>query len=168
MDAPDDRQAAISRYREGPSLLERAVIGLRSDELDFAPPGGGWTIRQIVHHIVDGDDIWKLCIKMAIGNEQAEFDLGWYGALTQRTWADRWAYNRRSIDVSLSLFKAIREHILQLLESGPDTWSHAVVVRTKDGQVERVPIGYIIQMQADHVLHHVECIQRILKGRGAA
>jgi hypothetical protein len=41
-------------------------------------------------------------------------------------------------------------------------------VRTKDGQVERVPIGYVIQMQADHVLHHVECIRRILKDRGAA
>jgi hypothetical protein len=168
MDAPDDRQAAISRYREGPTLLERTVIGLHSDELDFAPPGGGWTIRQIVHHIVDGDDIWKLCIKMAIGNEQAEFDLGWYWALTQRTWADRWAYNHRPIDVSLSLFRAIREHILQLVESLPDAWSRAVVVRTKDGQVERVPIGYVIQMQADHVLHHVECIRRILKDRGAA
>jgi hypothetical protein len=168
MDAPDDRQAAISRYREGPTLLERTVIGLHSDELDIAPPGGGWTIRQIVHHIVDGDDIWKLCIKMAIGNEQAEFDLGWYWALTQRTWADRWAYNHRPIDVSLSLFRAIREHVLQLVESLPDAWSHAVVVRTKDGQVERVPIGYVIQMQADHVLHHVECIRRILKDRGAA
>ena len=168
MDAPDDRQAAISRYREGPSLLERTVIGLRSDELDFAPPGGGWTIRQIVHHIVDGDDIWKLGIKMAIGNEQAEFDLRWYGALTQRTWADRWAYNRRSIDVSLSLLRAIREHILQLVESLPDAWSYAIVVRTRDGQVERVPIGHVIQMQADHVLRHVECIRRILKDRGAA
>jgi hypothetical protein len=34
--------------------------------------------------------------------------------------------------------------------------------------VERVPIGFVIRMQADHVLHHVECIQRILKDRGSA
>lgn len=42
--APEDRDDIISRY------------------LDAMPSGGGWTIRQIVHHIVDGDDIWKLCI----------------------------------------------------------------------------------------------------------
>ncbi len=167
MDAPGDRQTAISRYREGPGLLERTVIGLRTDELDLAPPGGGWTIRQIVHHIADGDDIWKLCIKMAIGNEQGVFDLGWYSALTQRTWADRWAYNCRSIDASLSLFRATREHILQLVERLPEVWTHDVVVRTKDGQVERVPIGYVIQMQADHLHHHVECIRRIVQERGA-
>jgi hypothetical protein len=168
VEAPDDREAALSRYREGPTLLERTLVGVHSSNLDFVPLGGGWTIRQIVHHIVDGDDIWKLCIKMAIGNEQAEFDLSWYQALTQRTWADRWAYGHRSIDVSLSLFKATREHILQLLESMPDAWNHAVVVRSRDGQMERVPVGYVVQMQADHVFHHVECIRRILSDRACA
>jgi hypothetical protein len=168
VDAPNDRDGVLSRYRDGPSLLERTVAGAGSGDLDFVPPGGGWTIRQIVHHIVDGDDIWKLCIKMAIGNEHAEFELGWYGELTQRTWADRWAYGHRSIDVSLFLFKAIREHVLQLLETVPDAWDHAVMVRTRDGQKERVPVGYIIQMQADHLFHHVECIQRIISDRGGA
>lgn len=78
MDAPEDQASAMSRYREGPSLLEAAVTGLKDDVLDSVPSGGGWTIRQIVHHIADGDDIWKLGIKMAVGNDQAEFALGWY------------------------------------------------------------------------------------------
>ena len=73
MNAPEDRDGTISRYREGPALLERAVSGLRDADLDRKPSGGGWSIREIVHHIADGDDIWKMCIKMAIGNEQAEF-----------------------------------------------------------------------------------------------
>jgi len=101
-------------------LLEQTVSGLRDSELDFKPPRGGWCIRQIVHHIVDGDDIWKFGVKMAIGNEQAEFSLGWYSSQTQDTWADRWAYNQRSIGASLSLLKAIREHVLQLLTSVPE------------------------------------------------
>ncbi|MGA9117780.1 MAG: DinB family protein, partial [Bacteroidota bacterium] len=117
MNAPEDREAAISRFREGPLLLEHAVAGLRDAELDATPPGGGWSVRQIVHHIADGDDIWKLCIKMAIGNEQAEFALGWYWSLPQEIWADRWAYCRRPVGPSLSLLKVNREHVLQLLES---------------------------------------------------
>ena len=118
MNAPEDRNAAISRYREGPILLEQAVTGLPDADLDARPSGGGWSIRQIVHHLADGDDIWKICIKMAIGNEQAEFTLGWYWLLPQQTWAESWAYSRRSIDISLSLLKASREAMLTLSTSG--------------------------------------------------
>ena len=168
MNAPLDREYALSRYREGPIILEHAVMGLRDADLDDKPSGGGWSVRQIVHHIADGDDIWKLCIKMAIGNQQAEFSLGWYWSQTQDTWADRWAYSQRSIGTSLSLLKATREHVLQLLASVPEAWNRAVVVRTPKGEIEQVPVGFVIQMQADHVIHHVERIRAILRERGGA
>ncbi len=168
MDAPEDRAEALARYREGPALLEAAVTNLTDAELDAAPAGGGWTIRQIVHHVADGDDIWKLGIKMALGNEQAEFSLAWYRGLSQQAWGDRWAYGRRSLDASLALLRAARAHILQLLESVPDVWDNAVVVRKPDGDLERVPIGFIVQMQADHVLHHLERIRGILRERDGA
>ena len=105
---------------------------------------------------------------MAIGNEQAEFSLGWYSSQTQDTWADRWAYNQRSIGTSLSLLKAIREHVLQLLASVPEAWNRSVVVRTPKGEIEQVPVGFVIQMQGDHVFHHVERIRAILRERGGA
>ena len=168
MNAPKDRQGAISRYREGPALLEEAVSGLQDADLDRRPSGGGWSIRQIVHRIVDGDDIWKGCIKMAIGNEQAEFDLTWYWSLAQETWAERWAYNQRSIETSLSLLKAIREHVLQILECVPEAWDRSVTVLTKQGEIERVPVGFVIEMQSDHVVHHVERIRAILRESAGA
>jgi len=168
MNVPEDRDHALSQFREGPILLEHTVMGLRDSELDFKPSGGGWSVRQIVHHIVDGDDIWKLCIKMAIGNEQAEFALQWYWSQPQDTWADRWAYSQRSIGTSLSFLKATRDHVLQLLASVPEAWNRAVVVRTPQGEIEQVPVGFVIQMQADHVFHHVERIRAILQEGGGA
>ena len=168
MIAPEDELGVIARYREGPALLENTVKNLTDAELDATPSGGGWTIRQIVHHIVDGDDIWKSCIKMALGNEQAEFALGWYWAMSQQTWGDRWAYSRRSIGASLSLLKAIRTHIIQLIESVPDAWDRAVAVRKPDGEMEQVPVGFIVQMQTDHVLHHIKRIREILQEHGGA
>ena len=107
MKSPADKDSVIARYREGPALLERAVAGLKDADLDRAPRKGGWTIRQIVHHIVDGDDLWKLGIKMALGNEQAEFSLNWYRVLSQDDWTKRWAYAQRSIEESLAMFIAI-------------------------------------------------------------
>lgn len=162
MNAPEDRDSTLSRFREGPALLEQTLMGLRDSELDFKPSGGGWSVRQIVHHIVDGDDIWKLGIKMAVGGDQAEFSLGWYSSQTQDTWANRWAYDRRSIDTSLSLLKVMRDHVLQLVESVPEAWHRAVVVRTRGGECEQVSVGFVIQMQADHLVHHVERIRAIV------
>jgi len=163
LDAPQDRVSTISRYKEGPVALNQVVHKLTDSALDAKPSQGGWTIRQIVHHLVDGDDIWKMCIKMAMGNEKAEFALDWYWVLPQETWADHWCYAKRSLDVSLDLFKAIRAHVIQLLESTPEAWDRSVAVRTPKGEIERIPIGFVVQMQADHVFHHIERIQAILQ-----
>jgi hypothetical protein len=124
-------------------LLERTVMSLRDCDLDLRPCRGGWSIREIVHHVADGDDIWKLGIKMAIGNDQAEFSLGWYWSQTQETWANRWAYTQRTIGTSLSLLKASREHVLQLLASVPEAWNRAVVLHTPKGEIEQVPVGFV-------------------------
>jgi uncharacterized damage-inducible protein DinB len=166
MDAPEDRVGAIARFREGPAQLANAVMHLRDVDLDAMPSAGGWSIRQIVHHVADGDDIWKLGIKMAIGNDQAEFVLSWYWTQTQKAWADHWAYSNRSIGTSLALLKASREHVLQLLESAPESWNRAVVLRTSSGEIERIPVGYVVQMQGDHLFQHLERIRAILCERG--
>lgn len=168
VDAPEDRVRALTCFRAGISALEEAVSGLKDEALDAEPTGGGWTVRQIVHHLADGDDIWKLAIKMAVGYDDAEFALGWYQAMAQQKWGDRWAYGSRPIDASLSLLRASREHILQLLDSAPEAWNRAVLLRTPDGQIERVPVGFIVEMQAEHVFHHLKRIQDILEQRGGA
>lgn len=161
MNAPDDQDAVLARYLEGPALLERALAGIQDSDLDATPSQGGWSIREIVHHVVDGDDIWKICVKMALGNEQAEFSLEWYRTLPQTEWASRWAYAVRSLDASLALFEANRAHVAQLLQEIPDGWHRSVGFRKHNGEIERVPVGAAIEIQADHVVHHVSQIRAI-------
>jgi hypothetical protein len=165
MNPPEDRDSVLARYKAGAALLESALSGLRDADLDAPPSEGGWTIRQIAHHIVDGDDLWKTCIKIALGNEQAGFTLEWYWAFSQEEWADHWAYKLRSIDVSLELLKASRSHVLQLLEKVPDGWNRAVEFRKHNGEIERLAVGFVVEMQADHVEHHVKRILSIRRER---
>ncbi|NLP10249.1 hypothetical protein GX408_07615 [bacterium] len=51
MNAPQDRAGALRRYQEGSQHLEQIVLGLSEADLNAKPSRGGWTIRQIVHHI---------------------------------------------------------------------------------------------------------------------
>jgi len=161
MKAPDEQDEVMARYMEGPALLERALAGIQDNELDTPPSQGGWTIRQNVHHIVDGDDLWKTCIKIALGNEQAEFTLEWYWAHPQEVWTEKWAYRKRSLDESLTLLGANRSHIHQLLAHVPDGWHRSVGFRKHNGETEPMPVGAVIEIQADHVEHHVQRIRAI-------
>ena len=142
MKAPENKNEILELFKRGPAILENALVGLSDIELDYAPSNGSWSIRQIVHHLVDGDDLWYL-------------------ALPQTEWAKLWAYDKRSIEVSLTLFKANRDHIIQLLEYSPDGWNNSARFQEPDGKIEVVPAGYVIQMQADHVVHHVKRISAI-------
>ena len=159
----ENMNETLELFKNGPDVLENALAGLSDSELDFVPSRGGWTIRQIVHHLVDGDDIWKNAIKMALGNEDAEFSLAWYLTSSQTEWAKKWNYENRSIDISLDLFRANRKHILQLLEYAQDGWSKSIRYRDPNGKIEVVPVEFVIKMQADHLVHHVERISAIRK-----
>lgn len=159
--ATGDQATVLSRFSDGPARLEDAIKGLSEAQLDLAPARGGWSIREIVHHISDGDHIWTYAIKMTLGNEQAEFSLAWYSTFPQTTWAARWAYARRAVTPSLNLLKATRSQLLDLLAQRPDGWDCSVGLREPSGQVIRISVGFIVEMQANHVFHHIEQIRAI-------
>lgn len=161
METPDNKDEIIELFKLGPAILESALNGIDDLELDYLPAKGGWTIREIVHHLADGDDIWKYGIKMALGKDASEFSLQWYAAYPQMEWGNNWGYNKRPIDISLNLLKAGRLHVAQLIESVDNAWSKELQFRKPDGEIEILPVGFIVQMQTNHITHHVQRISEI-------
>ena len=157
-----DPDAILARYADGPAQLEAAIAGLAETDLDLAQSGDTWTIRQLVHHVVDGDDIWKVCIKGALGNSGGVFTLQWYWDIPQDTWVERWDYAGRAIEPSLALFRANRRHVVQLVGRIPDGWERHMRIRWPHrADEERITVGDVIEMQANHVAYHVDDIRAI-------
>ena len=50
---PEQRKELIDRIRKLPADLEAEVTGLNDEQLDTPYRDGGWTVRQVVHHLVD-------------------------------------------------------------------------------------------------------------------
>jgi hypothetical protein len=50
---PDDRVGAIATLAELPEQLRNAVDGLDHAQLNTLYRDGGWTLRQVVHHVAD-------------------------------------------------------------------------------------------------------------------
>jgi hypothetical protein len=159
MNAPVELEAVLVRYADGPNQLQAALVGLTDAELDLAPGSNSWTIRQIAHHVVDGDDIWKAGIKAALGNHNVIFPLQWYWDVPQDRWAECWQYAEREIAPSLALFQANRGHVVQLVRSIPDAWKRCIRIQWPHQSEEQVDVGRIIEMQADHAADHIQDIR---------
>src|SRR5262249_51361819 len=110
-DLPPDQ--ALALYLQGPAALDAALAGLDPADLDRAPQPGAWTIRQIVHHIVDGDNLWTLPIRVALGSPGAVYNSEWYSP--DNAWAETLNYAGRPIEAALALFRANRPATAELL-----------------------------------------------------
>ena len=147
----------LAQYVAGPDDLERAIEGLDEADLDAAREPGKWTIRQIVHHVIDGDDIWKACLKAALGNPGCVYHFDWYD---QEPWVERMDYAGRQIGPVLALFHANRQHTAGLIRHLPDAWSRAAIVtwgHVPDGR--RLTVGDMLCAQTVHVPWHVDQIR---------
>jgi hypothetical protein len=156
-----DPDVLLARYADGPAQLETALAGLGEADLDAAQTAGTWTVRQIVHHIADGDDLWKTCIKIALGNNSGLFTLRWYWEIPQDVWVERWDYAGRAIEPSLALFHANRRHMVQLVQQIPDAWDRCARIVWPDGQEKSISVGYVIEMQGGHAMGHIDDIRMI-------
>jgi uncharacterized damage-inducible protein DinB len=158
-----DRPTILSDYQAAPERLAQVIAGLDAVTLDRSLTADTWTIRQLVHHIVDGDTIWSVGITAAIGNPDGVFTLQWYWDVPQTTWAEKWRYADRDVQPALDLFRANRRHIALLLEIVPEAWERAITLSVRGREDERVSVAEIVEMQARHALGHIAEIEAILR-----
>jgi hypothetical protein len=128
---------------------------------DSSRKPGEWSIREIIHHIVDGDYIWKICIQMALGESLHPFHLKWYWESDQIRWSQLWGYSSREIEPSLALLTANRIHTVELLRKVANSLSRTITIEWPDGRQEDVDIGWVLKMQTNHVEDHVMEIRKI-------
>jgi hypothetical protein len=53
----EDRPLFLAQLAEEPAKLRAAVAGLSDSQLDTPYRPGGWTLRQLVHHLADAQVI---------------------------------------------------------------------------------------------------------------
>ena len=159
-------ESLLSEYANGPARLEAALTGLSDSELDLSLGENAWSIRHIVHHLADGDDLWKACIKAALGNGDGLFTLQWYWDKPQMEWSESWSYTSRSVESSLTLLDANRHHIIELLEHVPGALEKSIRLQPPHGAEVHITVREVIEMQVRHMTGHTQDIQAIRQAHG--
>lgn len=156
----------ITKYAEGVEQLAAALEGLSEADLDLSRAPGKWTIRQILHHIADAEDIWKMCIKAALGNSGCRVDLNWY--IVDNKCAEPMDYAHRPITDAVELFNATRRHVVELVKYLPDAWNRTftVTMSALPPEGKTFAVGDVIRFQNLHFSRHIKQIRETRQEHG--
>ena len=103
------RSALIRQYGEGYAAVEAALDGITPAALDRAD-AGGWTARQVVHHLADSEMTSALRLRKLI----AETNPVIHG-YDEELYSRALYYDDRPIEPSLLAFRAARESTMTIL-----------------------------------------------------
>ncbi len=157
-----DPAGVLTRFKAAPSELEALLGDLPAGRLQTEAHPGGWSLAQVVHHIADGDDLWKACILAGLGEATPVFGLEWYWSLPQDQWSQSWHYASRSIADSLALLRANRSITATILARTAHWWDRQVTIRSRSGELKTTTLLDVVEGQAEHAMQHIEEIRRAL------
>ncbi|MGA3159837.1 MAG: YfiT family bacillithiol transferase [Terracidiphilus sp.] len=108
---PSIRAAHMQTLRLLPERLRAAVAGLKDTQLDTPYREGGWTARQVVHHIADSHAQAYIRCKTALTEDWPTIKV-----YDEAAWA-KLPDSRLPIEGSLKLIEALHGRWVALLES---------------------------------------------------
>ncbi|HSM17495.1 MAG TPA: putative metal-dependent hydrolase [Gemmatimonadales bacterium] len=152
------RSAAIDRIASVPRRLRGAVDGLGPPQLDTQYRPGGWTVRQVVHHLPDSHMNSYVRFKRTLTEDQP---------VVCTYHEDRWAElpdeKTGPIEASLDLLEALHVRWVLLLRSlTPDH-----LARTLDHpEIGILSLDAMLALYAWHGDHHIAHITSLREREG--
>jgi hypothetical protein len=154
---PHLRMAAIATLAELPGKLREAVEGLDRVQLETPYREGGWTVRQLVHHIADSHMNAFLRVRLALTEDWPTIT-----PYDEKAWA-LLHDSAAPVAWSVALIENLHARWVMLLESlTEDQWARGM----KHPVNGPMTVELATQMYAWHSRHHVAHITRLREIEG--
>jgi len=157
---PNEQQLGqfISDIKQTPSRLRAAVDGLSEQQLDTPYRPGGWTVRQVVHHLPESHMNAYVRMKLALTEDNPTIK-----PYDEARWAETPEVRGTPIAISLTLLEALHQRWVTLLKAlGPADFARTFI------HPESGPwtIGRYVGPYAWHGKHHVAHITSLRQRMG--
>lgn len=154
---PEQRQEWIGIVAACPARMRAAVQGLDDAQLDTPYREGGWTVRQVVHHVPDSH--MNAYVRMKLGLTEDAPTIKTY---EEAEWA-RLADAAMPVGVSLTLLEALHERWVAILRSLDETeWKRTF----RHPEWGEMTLEDALGMYAWHSRHHVAHVTGLRERQG--
>ena len=151
------RREHIETLRLLPERIREAVTGLTERQLDTPYREGGWTVRQLVHHVADSHANSYIRFKLALTEDWPTIK-----PYDEAAWA-KLADSRLPIDGSLVFIEALHARWVALLESLTDKDFERGFNHPENG---RQSLARALAIYDWHSCHHTAHITRLRERQG--
>ena len=143
----DERRAAIDAMADAPRALRAAAANLTDTQLDTPYRAGGWTVRQVVHHVADSHMNAYSRFRLALTEENPTIK-----PYDEAKWAELVDARTMPVGVSLDLIDRMHARLVLLLRSLPESDFQRTLHHTDNGQMT---VDALLSMYSWHGRHHV-------------
>lgn len=155
---PEKRATWIGQIADAPGHVRAAVAGFTDAQLDTPYRDGGWTVRQLVHHLADSHVNAYCRFRLALTE-----DTPMVKTYEEGDWAKLPDAMTAPVDLSLRLLDGLHARWAILLRAlTPAQFDRAV----RHPQWGAMPVTWLLQMYAWHGRHHAAHITTLRQQRG--
>jgi len=148
----------IDEIAAAPAQLRAAVVGLTDDQLDTPYRPGGWTVRQVVHHVPESHMNAYVRIKLALTEDQPTIK-----PYDEALWAELPDVGDTPIEVSLELLDSLHDRWVRLLRLlSEQQWTRTF----RHPEMGLMTVEKTLALYAWHGKHHVAHITSLRERNG--
>jgi uncharacterized damage-inducible protein DinB len=153
-----DREQWLGQLKELPRKLRAAVAGLSDAQLETPYRDGGWTVRQVIHHVADRHANAALRLRLALTEDNPTVK-----PYQEARWAELSDARSAPIEPSLLMIEALHSRMDHLLRSlPPDGWRRKMT-HPEHGEMTVLDL---LHLYAWHGRHHTAHITELRRRQG--
>jgi DinB family protein len=142
-----------------PELLEHAILNLDAAQLDTHYREGGWTVKQLVHHVADSHINAYVRFKLGMTEDNPTIK-----AYEEKLWAELDDVKKLPINISLTLLHALHARWYEAIKNLTDeAWQRTLY---HPEHKKTFTLWHFLGMYAWHGKHHVAHITSLREKNG--
>lgn len=154
----EHRREFIHNIEQAPAKLRQAVHGLSPQQLDTPYREGGWTVRQVVHHVPESHMNAYIRFKLALTEDEPTI---------KPYMEDRWAQLPHAqdmpVETSLALLDSLHARFVRVLRDiKPEEWKRTF----RHPELGVMPLERNLALYSWHGRHHVAHVTELRKRMG--
>lgn len=154
-----DIDSYIETLKTFPAKIKHITARLNDDQLDTQYREGGWTVRQVIHHLADSHMQAFSRFKLALTEDNPVIN-----PFDENKWAELQDCRRQPVDPSLEIISGLHKRWVHLLK----TLTNAQFDRSfvHPGKGKTIKLKENLALYAWHSNHHYAHIENLVKEKG--
>lgn len=154
----EQKKQFLNDVEQTPARLRAAVAGLSDQQLDTPYREGGWTVRQVAHHVPDSHMNSYVRFKLALTEDEPTIR-----PYMEDRWAELPEAKTAPIEASLALLDSLHQRWMLMLRSLSDSdWKRTF----RHPELGPMSLEKNLALYAWHGRHHVAHVTKLREKMG--